>query len=117
MKSIMKAHTRRRIVDFEFDGVLEALVEEKKTFVLAEEKKKKYYPLYRGYPNGSKQYYKRLMEEENQLFEQEFPEVRVGFDYLIVDMNKVKSEFRKIKSECAKEFRSMFKSFTKNPYF
>ena len=87
-------------MDFEFDGVLEALVEEKKVYLLSEEKKKKYYPLYRGYPNGSKQYYRRLGEEENQLFEeQEFPEVRVGaFDSLVVDINKVKREFGKIKN-------------------
>jgi hypothetical protein len=113
------SNSGEEIVDFEFDGVLEALVEEKKAYVLAEEKKKKYYPLYRGYPNGSKQYYKRLDEEENQLFEeQEFPEVRFGvFDSMFIDMNKVKREFGKIKNECAREFKNMFKSLTKNPYF
>ena len=108
-------------MDFEFDGVLEALAGD--TVALSEVKieKKKLYPLYRNYPNGSKQYYERLREEEN-LSEEEFPDVKMGiFGYLDIDIKQIKSDcikdFKKVKSECVKEFKSMFKSFSKNPYF
>jgi len=108
-------------MDFEFDGVLEALAGDNSALSEFKIEEKKLYPLYRNYPNGSKQYYARLREEENQS-EEEFPDVKLGIlGYLDVDIKKIKSEcvkdFERVKSECAKEFKSMFKSFTKNPYF
>ena len=102
-------------MDFEFDSVLEALAVKKRDYALAEEKikirKRKLYPLYRNYPNGSKQYYDRLAdEEEKEYFEQEFIE-RIGF------LETLKKNIKKVKSECAKEFKALFEGFTKNPYF
>ena len=108
---------RRKEMNFEFDSdVFDALVVERQETILAKEKKKKrQYPLYRNYPNGSKQYYERLCEEENQklFFEEkeEAPEIKVS---ILASMGK---EIKCIQKDCVKEFKNMFKSLVKNPYF
>lgn len=107
---------RRKVVNFELDdAAFKSLMEERQEISCVDEKKTKYYPLYRDYPNGSKQYYERLNKEENlKLFaekeeeeEEELPEI-IGFF----------ESMKQVKKDCTKELKSMFKGlFVKNPYF
>lgn len=90
-----------KIMDLEFDGVLEALAGKD----VCVEEERRYYPLYRGYPNGSKKYYERLRKEEDQFFDEapEFLCDKIGiFDYL-----------KNIQTECVEELRSIVKKFSK----
>lgn len=107
-----------KTVDFEFDLASIAAAEAAETEYLKRPNysTRKLYPLYRGYPNGSKQYYEMLNEKESFETEEYFPEVRVSmFDsFKVKDLKKTLEE---IKNECKKEIGDMFKSFSKNPYF
>ena len=105
-----------KTVDFEFD--LDSIAAaETECLKRPSYSTRKLYPLYRGYPNGSKQYYKMLSEKESfEETEEYFPEVKVSiFDsFKVKDLKKT---FDEIKNECKKEIGDMFKSFSKNPYF
>jgi hypothetical protein len=105
-----------KTVDFEFD--LDSIAAaEAECLKSPSYSARRLYPLYRGYPNGSKQYYEMLSEKESFETEEHFPEVRVS----IFDSFKIK-EFKRnleqIKNECKKEIGDILKSLTKkNPYF
>jgi hypothetical protein len=103
-----------KTVDFEFDFDSIATVEAKHPDY--SKTARKLYPLYRGYPNGSKQYYEMLREKESFETEEYFPEVRVSmFDYFKV--KDLKRTLEQIKNECKKEISDIFNSLKKNPYF
>lgn len=102
-------------MDFEFDldSIASAEAEQPDYSKAA----RKLYPLYRGYPNGSKQYYEMLSKKESFEAEELFPEVRVSmFDSFKV--KDFKRTLEQIKKECKKEISDIFNSLTKkNPYF
>ena len=72
---------------------------------------RKLYPLYRGYPNGSKQYYEMLSKKESFESEEFFPEVRVSmFDsFKVEDFKRI---LEQIKNECKNEISDIFNSLT-----
>lgn len=104
-----------KTVDFEFD--LDSIAAaEAECLKRPSYSTRKLYPLYRGYPNGSNQYYEMLSKESFET-EECFPEVRVGmFDYF--KFKDLKRTLEQIKNECKKEIGDIFNSLTKkNPYF
>ena len=105
-----------KTVDFEFD--LDSISAAEAEYLKRPDySARKLYPLYRGYPNGSKQYYEMLSKKESFETEEYFPEVRVSmFDYFKV--KDFKRTLEQIKNECKKEIGDIFNSLTKkNPYF